>query len=396
VKIAFALALALASAIALNWGYVAQHGAAAGLPPLSLRKPIASLRTLFAHRRWLVGFLVGIGGWVLYVAALRLAPLSLVQATSAGGIAILALLVPERLTRTERAGVAVAMAGLLLLALSLAGSTEGGDGTSLGVALWLAASAAAAVCAAALRTGAALGTAAGILYGAGDVATKAAAGGRLVFVPALLAAHGLAFACLQLGFQRGRALGTIGPATLLTNSLPIAAGIVLFGEPAGPLRVASFVLVVAGAVLLAGTQTGAGSGSAAIDASSGGMRRSGGGMNRSSARAPNAETTRTAAAAGQSANGAAARMKPPTAGPTVPAAEQTHRRTVREGEGRPWAPLSRMLAPCARVLVPTRAGAPADATCQQGDQPNQREHDGDDEQPVNGESNAEGDDRQNC
>jgi drug/metabolite transporter (DMT)-like permease len=294
VKIAFALALALASAIALNWGYVAQHGAASGLPPLSLRKPIASLRTLFAHRRWLVGFLVGIGGWVLYVAALRLAPLSHVQATSAGGIAILALLVPERLTRTERAGVAVAMAGLLLLALSLAGSTKGGHGTALGVALWLAASAAAAVCAAALRTGAALGTAAGILYGAGDVATKAAAGGRLLFVPVLLAAHGLAFACLQLGFQRGRALGTIGPATLLTNSLPIAAGIVLFGEPAGPLRVTSFVLVVAGAVLLAGTQAGAGSGSAGIDASSRGMRRSRGGMNRSSARAPNAETTQTA------------------------------------------------------------------------------------------------------
>jgi hypothetical protein len=319
VKIGFALALALASAIALNWGYVAQHGAASALPALSLRKPVASLRVLFAHRRWLVGFLVGIGGWVLYLAALRLAPLSLVQATSAGGIAILVLLVPERLARTERAGVVVAMVGLLLLAVSLAGPTAGGQGTALGVSLWLAASAAAAACVAALRTGAALGTAAGILYGAGDVATKAAAGGRLVFVPALLAAHGLAFACLQLGFQRGRALGTIGPATLLTNSLPIAAGIVLFAEPAGPLRVAAFVLVVAGAVLLAGTQTGAGSGSAGIEASSRGTRRRRGGMKRSSASAPRAERTHTAAAAGQSANGAAARTKPPTAGPTVPA-----------------------------------------------------------------------------
>ena len=121
-KIGFALALALASAIALNWGYVAQHGAASTLPPLSLRRPIASLRTLFGHRRWLVGFIVGIAGWVLYVAALRLAPLSLVQATSAGGIAVLALLVPERLTRAEHVGVLVAMAGLLVLAVSLTGS----------------------------------------------------------------------------------------------------------------------------------------------------------------------------------------------------------------------------------------------------------------------------------
>ena len=177
----------------------------------------------------------------------------------------------------------------------------------------------AALCAAAFRTGASLGIAAGVFYAAGDVATKAAAGGRFLFVPALLAAHGLAFACLQLGFQRGRALTTVGLATLLTNSLPIAAGVVLFAEPAGALRVAAFVLVVAGAVLLARTQTGAGSGSAGIDASSRGMRRSRGGMKRSSASAPKAEARHTAAAAGQSANGAAASTNPPAAGPTVPA-----------------------------------------------------------------------------
>ena len=68
-KLGFALALALASAITLNWGYVAQHGAASTLPPLSLRRPFASLRALFTQRRWLAGFVAGLGGWVLYVAA---------------------------------------------------------------------------------------------------------------------------------------------------------------------------------------------------------------------------------------------------------------------------------------------------------------------------------------
>lgn len=317
--LAAALALALASAITLNWGYVAQHGAASALPPLSLRRPVVSLRVLFTHRRWLAGFTAGLGGWVLYVGALALAPLSLVQATSAGGIGVLALLVPDRLTRTERWGVGVAIAGLALLAVSLGGSTHGGHGSSLAVALWLAGSAAAAGCAAALRTGAALGAAAGVLYATGDVATKAVAAGKFVFVPALLAAHGLAFVCLQLGFQRGRALTTVGIATLLTNSLPIAAGIVLFSEHAGVLRIAAFVLVVAGAALLARTQTGAGSGSAGIDASSRGIRWRRGGMKRSSARAPADERRQTAAAAGQSAKGSHASTKPPTAGPTVPA-----------------------------------------------------------------------------
>jgi hypothetical protein len=265
-RLALALLLALGSALALNWGYVAQHGAASALPPLSLRRPVRSLRALVRERRWLAGFLVGIGGWVLYVAALALAPLSLVQATSAGGIGILALLVPDRLARAERAGVAVALVGLVLLGLSLGGSTGGTHGSSLAVVLWLAASAVAAGVAAGLGTGVTLGLGAGVLYAAGDVATKAAAGGRLLFVPALLAAHGLAFVSLQLGFQRGKALTTIGLATLLTNSLPIAAGVAIFGEGAGGLRVAAFVLVVAGAVLLARTQAGTGSASAGVAA----------------------------------------------------------------------------------------------------------------------------------
>jgi hypothetical protein len=255
VRIALALVLALGSALALNWGYVVQHGAASVLPPLSLRRPLASLRALFSDLRWLTGLLVGLGGWGLYLGALALAPLSIVQAASAGGIGILALLVPEKLTRLERAGVGVAILGLVLLAVSLGGSTHGKHASEWEVVLWLLASLGVAGVLAIFRSGVSLGAAAGVLYAAGDVATKAVAGGRFVFVPALLAAHGLAFVCLQLGFQRGRALTTIGLATLLTNALPIAAGIAIFGEAAGPLRVASFVLVIVGAALLARAQT---------------------------------------------------------------------------------------------------------------------------------------------
>src|SRR5256714_549184 len=143
------LARALASAGALTWGYFAQHRAAGRLPRLSLRRPIHSLVVLFVDRRWLVGFLAGIGGWVLYVAALALAPLSLVQATSAGGIGILALLAWRatgvRPSQGELAGVGAALLGLALLAASLAGQHGGGRQASAGsVALWLALSAVAA------------------------------------------------------------------------------------------------------------------------------------------------------------------------------------------------------------------------------------------------------------
>ncbi|HEY6017220.1 MAG TPA: hypothetical protein VIU16_10570, partial [Gaiellaceae bacterium] len=100
--------------------------------------------------------------------------------------------------------------------------------------------------------------AAGVLYAAGDVATKfvVAGGTRFALAPAVLAAHGLAFVCVQLAFQRGSALATAGSASLLTNALPIAAGILLFGErvPGGALgaaRVAAFACVVVSAFLLA-------------------------------------------------------------------------------------------------------------------------------------------------
>lgn len=261
------LGLALLSAGCLNWGFLRQHGSVSALPPLSVRRPAASLRALFGNLRWLTGFFVGLAGWALYVAALRLAPLSLVQAVSAGGIGLLALLVERttdvRLVRREWTGVAVAVAGLLLLGLSLTGAqSSGGHAPGRAVGLWILASVAAAGLSAGpgasrLAGGAGFGLAAGILYAAGDVATKAAVGGgaAVLFTVAVLGCHGLAFVAVQLGFQRGSALATAGVSTLATNALPIAAGTLLFSEAVpgggpGALRLLAFAAVVAGAALL--------------------------------------------------------------------------------------------------------------------------------------------------
>jgi hypothetical protein len=267
-RIVGGLVLALLSATAINWGYLAMHGAASQLPPLSLRHPIRSLRSLFTVPRWLVGLFAGFVGWIFYIAALKLAPLSLVQAASAGGIGVLAILVARSthvpLARRELWGVIAAMAGLVLLGLSLHGHTDAGDaGSTAAIGIWVAVSFVAAGLVAGpgsklLAAGAGLGAASGILYAAGDVATKAAVfgGWRFAFVPVLLACHGVAFVALQFGFQRGGALATAGVSTVLTNALPIVAGTVLFSEgipsgAAGVARVAAFGAVVAGAALLA-------------------------------------------------------------------------------------------------------------------------------------------------
>ncbi len=152
VQTALALVLTIISACGLNLGYLLQHEVASSLPPLSLRRPIASLRSLLVERRWLLGFGIQVGGFVLYVVALALAPLSLVQATAAGGIGILAIMVSRithvPLTRHEQVGAAVSVVGLALLGLSLFSTHgEGSGATYAWVGLWLAASAAgAALC----------------------------------------------------------------------------------------------------------------------------------------------------------------------------------------------------------------------------------------------------------
>jgi hypothetical protein len=267
-RLAAGLLLALGSSAALNWSYFVQHGAAAELPPLELRHPVRSLGSLFSSLTWVIGFSTGIGGWVLYVAALWLAPLSLVQATSAGGIGLLALLVQRRsrrrLPRNDWLAVCTAVTGLALLGVSLAGGSSAGVAPAgAQLAAWIVLSVVLAALAAGptsrlLVAGAGLGIAAGVLYAAGDVGTKAVVHGHvwLVLIPLVLACHGLAFVVLQLGFQRGGALATAGVASLLTNALPIAAGLALFHEalPGGMLgvvRVVGFALIVAGATLLA-------------------------------------------------------------------------------------------------------------------------------------------------
>ena len=74
----------------VNVAYVRERGAAAALPPLSLHRPRQSRRLLLTNRTWLGGFGLESGGFALYVAALALASLAVVQTVGAGGMAVLA------------------------------------------------------------------------------------------------------------------------------------------------------------------------------------------------------------------------------------------------------------------------------------------------------------------
>jgi len=278
-RLAIGVVLALSSTAALSFGFYLQHLASGKLPSLAIRHPLRSLASLFACRLWLAGFVTGLCGWAAYIVALGFAPLSVVQATSAGGVGLIAVLVRRgggRLTRREQTAVVASVTGLALLGLSLPAGVI--HGTSPGWQLPLTwtlismclAGAAAGPLGPALRPGAGLGAAAGLLYSAGDVATKALVNGShpaVLFATLLLVCHGLAFVALQLAFQRGTALATAGLSTLMTNALPILAGLVIFAErmpggAAGVLRGLGFATTVLGATLLASSDRAGAAGSA--------------------------------------------------------------------------------------------------------------------------------------
>jgi hypothetical protein len=271
---AIALVLALASTALTNVAYLREHDAAAALPALSLRRPLHSAQALLTDRSWLIGFALESAGFALYVVALALAPLALVQSITAGGIGVLAFVSARmrrrRLGRHEFAGVLVSMLGLLALAVSLAGGTgEGTGGSTAEILLWLGATAAAAVGALALgwRFGAlavAEGVAGGLFFSIGDISVKVATqgGARTAFAIGVVAGYSLGTGFLQLGYQKGGALTVAGLATLLTNAVPIAAGTVVLGEPVpsglfGALRILAFAAVTLGAILLARPDPGA-------------------------------------------------------------------------------------------------------------------------------------------
>jgi drug/metabolite transporter (DMT)-like permease len=285
-KTAVALVLALASTTLVSLAYLREHAAVATLPALSLRHPVQSLRLLLASRAWLAGFAMETSGFVMYVAALALAPLALVQSVAAGGIGILAVasarVAHRRLTRRESLGAGVSVAGLLFLSLSLiGGADQSSHGSLVEIGLWLGGTCAAAalvltVGRAFLGAAAASGIAGGLLFSCGDISTKVATQGgvRAGFALAAIFGYVLGTSLLQIGYQRGAALTIAGIATLLTNALPIAAGPVLLDEtlPHGGLRVLriiAFATVIGGAALLARPQPTLPGSAGAVAASTG-------------------------------------------------------------------------------------------------------------------------------
>jgi hypothetical protein len=278
------LLLALATALCSIVGFLYKHRGAVESPDVRWRRPMRSSLVLFRSRWYTLGIVVATGSWGLHVAALALAPISLVQSTIAGGLVLLTVVADRAfgfsVTRREWIGVALTAAGLAFLAATMDGagrsahsdyaawtlvayvSVASGAGALLVVAArdsGLRRSAPAAG-----RSGIVLAASAGLLWGASDVSIKALSGGLGELGVGVLA-HPLAAVILVLSLagllvsarslQLGGAVPVIAVTSATANTWTIASGPIVFGEPlpGDPLgltvRLLAFALVITAAAL---------------------------------------------------------------------------------------------------------------------------------------------------
>jgi multidrug transporter EmrE-like cation transporter len=245
--------LALACALATNVGFLYKHRGACSVPPVDIAHPLRSARSLFSARWFAIGMLVAAGAWAFHVAAMAVAPLSLVQAVLAGGVVLLAVMAERmfgfKIGRRQWIGLGLTAFGLMLLGVSLPAvhgahsqfSVPGmiafeagliGAGTLLIMGPRIGAPVE--------HHGFMLGAAAGILFGVSDVAIKAITGlvgteGALgLLSPWLLVtivASVAAFFASAKGLQDGDAVPVIAVTGAAANVAGVVGGIIVFGDP---------------------------------------------------------------------------------------------------------------------------------------------------------------------
>ncbi len=248
------IALALACAAMANLGMLCKHRGACESPEISLRAPLRSIGRLFRSRWWTIGFAVAAVAWVLHVAAMAVAPLSLVQAVIAGGLVLIAYPATRHFGHTlsprEWVGLGLAAAGLAFLAVTVPHASEN-EGYSLVTLAGFEAVTVGAGCAlfasgilrrGSICHGAVLGFASGLLIGVSNVAIKALTeaidvGGIVALLSpwtVLAVIGGLgAFFALARGMQLGEAIPVIATASVSSNCAAILGGVVVFGDPIG-------------------------------------------------------------------------------------------------------------------------------------------------------------------
>jgi hypothetical protein len=271
--------LALLCAFVANLGFFYKFRGANSVPKVQISHPWRSVRQLYSSKWFAIGMAIATASWGLHVAALSLAPMSVIQVSLAAGMVFIAVMA-ERMFgftvgRRQWAGLMLTAGALIVLGMTLPAmhgphsqfsqaamiSFEAGL-FGLGGLLLMGPRMGGRV----EHHGVMLGAAAGVLFGVSDTAIKALTG--------IVGAHGamgvilspwlmvavlasiVAFYASARGLQDGEAVPVIAVTGTAANISGIAGGIVVFGDPiaAGTTGVVlqglAFLLVVVAAALM--------------------------------------------------------------------------------------------------------------------------------------------------
>jgi drug/metabolite transporter (DMT)-like permease len=278
--IALGLVLAAFAALATDIGFLQRHRGAGEAPDVDIRKPVGTVVGLFRNKWWSIGFGVAAISWILHVASLKLAPLSLVQAVLASGFVMLAIIAERwfgfEVGKREWIGIGLTTLGLALLGITAteASSSSANAGYPVGAAIAFEGGLVACGVLAFLignsdrgkpQRGVLLGATAGLLFTISHIGIKALSGSidlsnpstlLTPWVAVIVAAFLGAFFASARSLQVGEAVPVIAVTSAISNVTAILGGIVVFGDPLGHdaltigARVVAFILVVVAAALI--------------------------------------------------------------------------------------------------------------------------------------------------
>jgi drug/metabolite transporter (DMT)-like permease len=272
----FGIALALVAALMTNLASLLKHRGCHRTESVNLRRPLRSARRLAESRWFAAGWALAAVAWLIHVAALSMAPISLVQAVLAGGAVTLAVISQrifgDPVERQQWLALLLGGAGLALLALTLPKLQGSHSDFSPGAILGFEGGLALIASGLALghrsprlaeRRGVLLAALAGTLIAFAGIAIKGLFGVGDVSIAVIGPWIALTVLCGALAqyavvaaLQGGQAVETIGLIGLVANATQIAGGVLVFGDPlAGhPLGIAlqatAFAMVCASALLL--------------------------------------------------------------------------------------------------------------------------------------------------
>lgn len=270
------IGLAVAAALLTNLASLFKHRGCHRAAPVRLQEPLRSARNLASSPWFAAGWGIAALAWLIHVAALSMAPISIVQAVLAGGAVTLAVMAQrvfgDAVEPRQWLALLLGGAGLALLVLTVPHISGNHSGFAVGAMLGFEGGL--ALCAIGLALGhrterlaghsrVLLAATAGVLFALAGVAIKGLTGADGVslavlapwIVFTLAAGIGAQYAAAA-ALQGGGAIETIGLIGLVANAVQIVAGVLVFGDPlaASPLGLilqgSAFAMVCASALLI--------------------------------------------------------------------------------------------------------------------------------------------------